>query len=128
MILKAVLVVFGCLFIGQVIIALTNLPLPPSVIGLTVLFFGLQTGVIQLSTVEKLAKVLMDHLVLMVIPASISIMQHLNVIREDFWVLLVGVGVSTILVLISTAGSYTWLRRLQKARHKSRQAGVCDDV
>lgn len=117
MILKAFLVIFGCLFIGQVIIALTDLPLPPSVIGLVVLFVALQSGLVKLATVEKLAKVLMDYLVLLVIPACISIMQYLDIIRDDLWVLLVGVSVSTILVLISTAGSYTWLRRVQKSRH-----------
>lgn len=127
MILKAILVVFGCLFIGQVIIALTDLPLPPSVIGLVVLFLALQSGLVKLATVEKLAKVLMDYLVLLVIPACISIMQYLDIIRDDLWVLLVGVGVSTVLVLISTAGSYTWLRKLQKSRHQAHQSGV-DDV
>ncbi|WP_294033498.1 CidA/LrgA family protein [uncultured Moraxella sp.] len=127
MILKAILVVFGCLFIGQVIIALTDLPLPPSVIGLVVLFLALQSGLVKLATVEKLAKVLMDYLVLLVIPACISIMQYLDIIRDDLWVLLVGVGVSTVLVLISTAGSYTWLRKLQKSRYQAHQSGV-DDV
>lgn len=127
MILKAILVVFGCLFIGQVIIALTDLPLPPSVIGLVVLFLALQSGLVKLATVEKLAKVLMDYLVLLVIPACISIMQYLDIIRDDLRVLLVGVGVSTVLVLISTAGSYTWLRKLQKSRHRAHQSGV-DDV
>ncbi len=127
MILKAILVVFGCLFIGQVIIALTDLPLPPSVIGLVVLFLALQSGLVKLATVEKLAKVLMDYLVLLVIPACISIMQYLDIIRDDLWVLLVGVGVSTVLVLISTAGSYTWLRKLQKSRHQAHKSGV-DDV
>ena len=66
MFLKGFLVIFGCLFIGQVIIALTDLPLPPSVIGLVVLFAALQSGLVKLATVEKLAKVLMDYLVLLV--------------------------------------------------------------
>ncbi|USZ14535.1 CidA/LrgA family protein [Moraxella sp. FZLJ2107] len=120
MILKAFLVIFGCLFIGQVVIALTDLPLPPSIIGLVVLFIALQTGVVQLATVEKLAKVLMDYLVLLVIPACISIMQYLDIIRDDLWVLIVAVSLSTVLVLISTAGSYTWLRKLQKSHQQKR--------
>lgn len=120
MILKAFLVIFSCLFIGQVVIALTDLPLPPSIIGLVVLFIALQTGVVQLATVEKLAKVLMDYLVLLVIPACISIMQYLDIIRDDLWVLIVAVSLSTVLVLISTAGSYTWLRKLQKSHQQKR--------
>ena len=115
MILKAIMIVFGCLFLGQVIVGLFDLPLPPSVIGLILLFLALQVGLVKLATIEKLAKVLMDYLVLLVVPACISIMQYLDIIRDDFWVLIIGVSVSTILVLLTSAGSYTWLRKLQKS-------------
>ncbi|MDO4895629.1 CidA/LrgA family protein [Moraxella sp.] len=114
MVLKAILIVFGCLFIGQVLVEWLALPLPPSVIGLLLLFAALQSGLVKLSTMEKLAKVLLDYLVLLVVPACISIMQYLDVIRDDFWVLLVGTAVSTVLVLIGTAWSYQGLRILQK--------------
>ncbi|MFB6347898.1 CidA/LrgA family protein [Moraxella sp. ZJ142] len=117
MALKAILIVFACLFVGQVVIAVTGLPLPPSIIGLIVLFVALQLGWVKLATIETFAKVLLDYLVLLVIPACISIMQYLHIIRDDFWILLVAVAVSTILVLLSSAGSYTWLRRQQKSRH-----------
>ena len=115
MVLKAIMIVFGCLFLGQVIVGLFDLPLPPSVIGLILLFLALQTGLVKLITIEKLAKVLMDYLVLLVVPACISIMQYLDIIRDDFWVLIIGVSVSTILVLLTSAGSYTWLRKRQKS-------------
>lgn len=114
--LKAFLVVFLCVFLGEVLIALTNLPLPPSVIGLLILFFALQTKVVKLETVQSLAKVMLDYLVLMVVPACISIMQYLDLIRDDLWVLLVATTLSTFLVLISTGKSYQWLRRYQKSR------------
>lgn len=115
MILKAIMIVFGCLFLGQLIVGLFDLPLPPSVIGLILLFLALQVGLVKLATIEKLAKVLMDYLVLLVVPACISIMQYLDIIRDDFWVLIIGVSVSTILVLLTSVGSYTWLRKLQKS-------------
>lgn len=117
-ILKAFLVVFGCLFLGEVFIHFTNLPLPPSVIGLLILFGGLQSGLVKLATVQPLAKVMLDYLVLLVIPACISIMQYLDIIRADFWVIIGATAVSTILVLLSTAKSYQWVRNWQKNRHK----------
>lgn len=114
MILKSFLIVFACLFLGEVFIWLTKLPLPPSVIGLLVLFLGLQTGIVKLQSVQQLAKVMLDYLVLLVIPACISIMQYLDIIRDDLWVLLVATAVSTMLVLMTTAKSHQWLRELQK--------------
>lgn len=126
MVLKAILVVFACLFIGQLVVAWLDLPLPPSVIGLLILFGLLQSGVVKLATMEKLAKVLLDYLVLLVVPACISIMQYLGVIRDDLWVLIVAVSVSTMLVLITTAGSYGWLRRWQKQANKGQNNATTD--
>lgn len=122
MILKAFLVVFGCVFLGEVVIFLTKLPLPPSVIGLLILFFALQTGVVKLQTVQLLAKTLLDYLVLLVVPACISIMQYLDIIKEGLWVLIVATMISTFLVLIVTGKSYEWLRAKQKAWHKQRSS------
>lgn len=114
MILKAFLVIFGCLFLGEIFIHLTALPLPPSVIGLLILFGALQAGVVKLDTVQSLAKTLLDYLVLMVVPACISIMQYLDIIRHDAWILVVATSVSTFLVLAVTGKSYEWLRIWQK--------------
>lgn len=121
MILKAFLVIFGCLFLGQIFIYLTNLPLPPSVIGLLILFGALQSGVVKLKTVQTLAKMLLDYLVLMVVPACISIMQYLDIIRRDAWVLIFATFVSTFLVLVVTGKSYEWLRIWQKRHAQQRE-------
>lgn len=121
MILKAFLVIFGCLFLGQIFIYLTNLPLPPSVIGLLILFGALQSGVVKLKTVQTLAKTLLDYLVLMVVPACISIMQYLDIIRRDAWALIFATLISTFLVLVVTGKSYEWLRIWQKRHAQQRE-------
>ncbi|WP_432481862.1 CidA/LrgA family protein [Moraxella sp. ZY200743] len=115
MLLKAFLVIFACLFLGQVIVMGFDLPLPASVIGLLLLFISLQIGLVKLKTVEKLAKVMLDHLVLLVIPVCISIMQYLDVIADDAWILIVATVISTLAVLVVTGKSYEWLRHLQKS-------------
>ncbi len=115
MILKAFLVVFGCLFLGEVFIRLTHLPLPASIIGLLLLFFALQTGVVELKTVQSLAKIMLDYLVLMVVPACISIMQYLDIIQKELWILLLATSLSTFLVLIATGRTYQVIRYLQKS-------------
>lgn len=115
MILKAFLVVFGCLFLGEVFIRLTHLPLPASIIGLLLLFFALQTGVVKLKTVQSLAKIMLDYLVLMVVPACISIMQYLDIIQKELWILLLATSLSTFLVLIATGRTYQIVRYLQKS-------------
>lgn len=118
MLLKAILIIFACLFLGQVIVMGLNLTLPASVIGLLLLFMALHMRLVKLQTMEQLAKVMLDHLVLLVIPACISVMQYLDVIADDLWILIVATILSTFLVLITTAKSYHGLRKLQKLRAK----------
>lgn len=105
---------------GELLIALTGLPLPPSIIGLIILFVALQLGVVKLKTVQPLANTLLDYLVLMVIPACISIMQYLDIIRADMSVLIGASAISTLLVLIVTSKSYEWLRHWQKGKYQQR--------
>ena len=118
MILKAFLVVFGCLFFGELIVRGLDLPLPASIIGFMLLFLALQFELVKLQTVEWLARVLLNYLAILVVPACISVMQYLHIIRDELWILVVASTVSTLIVLITTAKSYEWLRRLQKYRHQ----------
>lgn len=117
MILKAFLVVFGCLFLGEVFVRLTHLPLPASIIGLLLLFLALQTGMVKLETVQSLAKVMLDYLVLMVVPACISIMQYLHIIQKELWILVLATSLSTFLVLIVTGRVHQMIRLFQKKLH-----------
>lgn len=133
MFLKAFLVVFGCLFIGELIVHGLDLPLPAGVVGFALLFLALQLKLIKLQTVERLAKVLLDYLAILVVPACISVMQYLHVIRGELWILVMASTISTLAVLITTAKSYEWLRRLQKYRwqksrpHSSKQKALSND-
>lgn len=111
--------VFGCLFVGQVLIFLTKLPLPPSIIGLLVLFFLLQSGMVKLSAVQSLAKTLLDYLAFLVVPACISIMQYLDILKGQWIPIVIASCVSSALVIVTTGDTHSLVRRLQK-RYKER--------
>lgn len=104
------LIVFGCLFVGEIVIYFTKLPLPPSIIGLILLFVLLQTGVVKLATVQSLAKTLMDYLAFLVVPACISIMQYLDIIQADFWAIIIATSISTLIVMAVTGQTHRLLR------------------
>lgn len=94
-------------------VRVAHLPLPASIIGLLLLFALLQMGVVKKEAVEQVAKFMLDHLVLLVIPACVSIMQYMDIIRQDLWVLLVATIVSTFLVLLVTGKTHEWVRKWQ---------------
>lgn len=112
------LIVFGCLFVGELVIFLTKLPLPPSIIGLLVLFGLLQSGIVKLSMVQDLAKTMMDYLAFMVVPACISIMQFLDVIGDEWVAILFGACLSTLMVIAVTGHTHVFVRSyLKKERN-----------
>lgn len=118
--LTGLLIVFGCLFVGQVIIAITGLPLPPSIIGLLLLFTLLSLKKVSLERVQPIAKTMLDYLAFMIVPACISIMQYLDVIKADAMPLIVGTTLSTILVLLVTAKTHQIVRQKISKNNPSR--------
>lgn len=104
------LIVFACLVVGGWVVSFSQLPLPPSVIGLLLLFILLQTGVVKLEQVQALAKVMLDYLAFLILPACISIMQYLDVIRADALPLVVATTLSTLIVMYVSAKTHNWVR------------------
>lgn len=112
------LIIFGCLFLGEVVIYLTKLPLPPSIFGLLFLFFLLQTGVVKLHQVQGIAKTLLDYLAFMIVPACISVFQYLDLIKSDIVPLLLGTSISTFFVLLATSQTHIFVRQFLKNKDK----------
>lgn len=112
------LIVFGCLFVGELLIYLTKLPLPPSIIGLIILFGLLQSKTVKLAQVQPIAKTMLDYLAFLVLPACISIMQYLDVIRADLMPLVMGTTASTLLVMVVTAIVHGQTRELLKKKNQ----------
>ncbi|MDO4427003.1 MAG: CidA/LrgA family protein [Moraxella sp.] len=129
--LTGFLVVFGCLFVGEVFIHLTGLPLPPSIIGLLLLFMLLSLKWVSLEKLQAVAKTMLDYLAFMIVPACISIMQYLDVIKRDAVPLVLGTLLSTLLVLIVTGKTHVLVRAWLKKRSNTSnhtKGGVHGDV
>lgn len=108
------LVIFLCLFVGQMIVQFFNLPLPPSIIGLILLFLLLQFKIVPLKAVQPISAVLLGYLVFLVVPATISVMLYLNVVKQDWFALTAGTALSTLLVLLSVGLSHKLVLTLVK--------------
>lgn len=125
--LTGFLVVFGCLFVGEVFIHFTKLPLPPSIIGLLLLFTLLSLKWVSLDKLQAVAKTMLDYLAFMIVPACISIMQYLDVIKRDAVPLVLGTLLSTLLVLVVTGKTHVLVRTWLKKR-KTSKGGVHGDA
>ena len=55
-------ILFGCLALGELIIYLTGIKLPSSIIGMLLLPVFLKTGIVKLSCVQRISDFLVRHL------------------------------------------------------------------
>lgn len=110
-ILGALLIVLGCLAVGESIVLWLGLKFPGSIIGMGVLFVLLKLGWIKVAWVQKLTDTLMANLTLFLVPPCVAIVRHLDLIATDGVAVLTATILSTLCVLIVTGKIHEWTRR-----------------
>lgn len=91
-------ILFGCLALGELIVYLTGIKLPSSIIGMLLLTLFLQLGWIKLEWVQGLTNFLVANLGFFFVPSGVALMLYFDVITAQFWPIVIATLVSTILV------------------------------
>ena len=102
-ILIKIFFIFFFYSLGECVARLTGDYVPGSVIGMVLLFVALQTKLIKEEQVDAPAKALTDNIGLFFIPAGVGLMAQMDVVLANWWVILVAVAVSSVLVIASVA-------------------------
>ncbi|ROS01971.1 holin-like protein [Sinobacterium caligoides] len=87
--LKGLLVVFGCLLIGEVVKEALSLPVPAPVFGMIIFFAGLLLFKGADNDVSVVCQGLISHLTLMFLPSSVGIF-FLASRFDDQWPAIIG--------------------------------------
>lgn len=111
MIIKAFAIIFGCLTFGTVVVMLTGIKFPASILGLLTLFVLLQLGWVKLESVKSVSDTLLDSLIILTIVPCVAIMEYLDLLADDGLAIVVSSVVSTLIVMAFTGGLHQWLRR-----------------
>ncbi|MCM1310540.1 MAG: CidA/LrgA family protein [Bacteroides sp.] len=102
---------FVFLGLGELIVWLTGISVPSSIIGMLLLTLALKTGVVKLSWVERLSEFMVHNLGLFFIPAGVGVMNCLSII-SDQWLPIVGATVgSTVVIIAATGWTHHLVRR-----------------
>jgi holin-like protein len=107
--LKAVLTLFSCLIIGDVINRLTGLPLPGGVIGLVVLLAILIWRGGPDQELKETSHFLLQNMTVLFIPASVGLITQLPALKQDALPIGVAIVISTVLGMAVTAAIMHWL-------------------
>ena len=106
------MVIFGCLALGELIVQLTGLHFPSSIIGMLLLTFFLKMGWVKLHWVKGVADVLVGNLPLFFVPPGVALMLYFGLIKASFWSIIISALASTVIVLATTG----WIHQIMRKR------------
>ena len=117
MLIRYCATIFGCLALGELIVYLTGIHFPSSIIGMILLTLFLHLGWIKLHWVKAFSDMLISHLGLFFVPPSVAILAYFDLIAKNFWSISVAIVVSTIIVMVVTGHVYQFIRKRTKHHH-----------
>ena len=103
-------VLFGCLALGELLVSVTGVKLPSSIIGMLLLAFFLKVGWVKLNWVQGLSDFLVANLGFFFVPPGVALMLYFDVIEAQFWPIVIATVVSTMLVLVVTG----WIHQIDR--------------
>lgn len=117
-------VIATVLLISKIIEGVSPIPMPASVIGLVLLFIALCTGVIKLAQVETVGNALVNNIGLLFVPAGISVINSLGVIKMHPFLIIGLIFISTVMLLVSTGIFSQLLVTKTPVKHEKKEMAV----
>ena len=106
-------ILFGCLALGDLIVFLTGIKLPSSIIGMLLLTLFSKLGWIKLHWVQGMSDFLVANLGFFFIPPGVALMLYFDIIAAEFWPIAIASLVSTLLVLVVTGWVHQLTRKIK---------------
>lgn len=114
MMIRQLAILFGCLALGELIITLTHIPLPSSILGMLLLTLLLKLKVIRLEWVRSISDFLVTNIGFFFVPPGVAIMLYFDIIKAQFVPIVTASVVSTVLVLAITGWVHQFYGRTVK--------------
>ena len=109
-------IIFGCLAMGELIVWLTGISIPSSIIGMLLLTALLQMKVVKLEWVKGMSDFLISNLGFFFVPPGVALMLYLDIIKAELLPIVLATAISTMLVMITTGWTDQYLRKLNKKK------------
>lgn len=109
-------IIFGCLAVGELIVWLTGISIPSSIIGMLLLTALLQMKVVKLEWVKGMSDFLISNLGFFFVPPGVALMLYFDIIKAELLPIVVATVISTVLVMITTGWTDQYLRKLNQKK------------
>ena len=102
MMIRQLAILFGCLALGEFVIYVTHIPLPSSILGMLLLTLFLKLKIVRLEWVRSISEFLVANMGFFFVPPGVAIMLYFDIIKAQFWPIVLASVVSAVLVLAVT--------------------------
>ena len=105
-------VLFAFLAIGELIVWLTGIPVPSSIIGMLALTAALKLRIVRLMWVDKVSDFLVKNLGFFFVPAGVGLMNCLGLIKAEWIPVVLASTISTFVIIAVTGWVHQSVRRI----------------
>lgn len=114
-------ILFAFLAAGELIVAVTGIPVPSSIIGMLLLTAALKPRVVRISWVDRISDFLVRNLGFFFVPAGVGLMRCLGVIKGELLPIMIATIASTFAIIAVTGWTHQYARRFTSgiSRHFS---------
>ncbi|HGJ5859023.1 MAG TPA: CidA/LrgA family protein [Arsenophonus nasoniae] len=109
--LRAFLLIYLCLIIGNLISTLLPFSLPGSIIGMLILFSLLTIQIIPVRWIQPGCHLLLKNMTMLFIPIGVGIMNYYDTLSQQIIPILLSCIVSTLIIMIIVAYSSHYIHR-----------------
>ena len=99
-------IIFGCLAVGELIVWLTGISIPSSIIGMLLLTALLQMKVFKLEWVKGMSDFLISNLGFFFVPPGVALMLYFDLIKAEILPIALATLLSTVVVLLITGHTH----------------------
>lgn len=111
-------IIFAFLAFGELIVWLTGVPIPSSIIGMVALAAALKFNLIQLHWVQEAAEFLVRNLGFFFVPAGVGVMRCFDIISQEWGAIVTATVVSTFIIIAVTGWAHQLCRGMLVKRSK----------
>ncbi|WP_313374363.1 CidA/LrgA family protein [Chishuiella sp.] len=108
---KQVAIIFGCLAFGELVVYLTHVKMPSSIIGLVLLFILLQKKVVKVDEISSFSGFLIKNMGIFFVPPCVAMLNYFDILGKSIVPILVATLLSTIIVAMFTGFTHQYLRK-----------------
>ena len=109
-------IILGCLALGELIVWLTGIKIPSSILGMLILTALLEMKVVKVEWINAICNFLTGNLGLFFVPAGVALMLYFDLLKAELLPIVVASVVSTVIVLVVTGHTYQFIRKHGNSR------------